>query len=265
MHIFSSSSKNTQVDFHTLLTNTCQKSENKSRVSTSQLNTLLKSIKNSPENFSLQDFKKTHTNITKLVGIINQQNSHALTLKGNKISELYTLSQQKLSPEARSERQTNLTKNLTNKITHALDTIASNMDKLERNVSAAQIDIRNTVYSLPTKESQIKATFIIENRNYSLFGKDTAITNSLFPARWESVEREYGYRQQKFDHPSKETWVSLKSQGEALDKANKMVARAHSFLQSPNNLVFDAPTSTGKIELTPHQVDLLQFAKMIAK
>lgn len=259
--IFSCFTRQSSVDTLQAFQNTIDKANKEGRVSSSNLNNLLKTIKNSSEQLTLNQYRKIQDNVSSLDSLLKNQRSNLHPEKNAKITEAFTQASQKLNPDARIERTNEAKQAYTAVINQALESIKQALPSLKSRANKASYAVDSTIARLPTPESQQKAREIISSENFSAFGKDTAITDRLFPSRTEQVERHNGYRSQKFDHPNKSTWTSLQSLGERQAAAKEVLSQATKFLNHRDNFTFNKPENTGKLELTAHQQALLNFAQ----
>lgn len=259
--IFSCFTRQSPVNTLQAFQNTIDKANKNGRVSSSNLNNLLKIVKTSPEQLTLNQYRKIQDNVNSLDSLLKTQRSNLHTEKDAKITEAFTRASQKLNPDAKIERANEAKQAHTSVINLALGIIKQALPNLEKHANNARSEVDTTIALLPTLKSQQKAREIISRKNFSAFGKDTAITDSLFPSRTEQVERRNGYRSQKFDHPDKSTWTSLNSLSMRQAVAKGSLRRAIAFLNHQDNFTFDTPDNTGKLELTAHQQALLNFAQ----
>ncbi|HEY1844443.1 MAG TPA: hypothetical protein VGH05_06235 [Buttiauxella sp.] len=261
--IFSCFTRQSPVDTLQAFQNSVEKAADKGRISTSNLDKLLKTVQNSPEQMTINQYRQIQDKVQILDSVLIKQDSAKYEQKNAKITEAYNLVSQKLTPEAKIARAWEAKQGYTDEIKRALDTVKTNMPQLKLSVVEARERVNSTVANLPTKESQQKARELISSQHYSAFGKDAAITDSLFPSQTKQVERRNGFREQKFDHPDKSKWTSLESKSRQLAEVKLELNAAKTLLNHADNFSFNKPDSTGKLELTAHQKELLKFARQI--
>lgn len=259
--IFSCFTRQSSVDTLQVFQHSIDKANKDGRVSSSNLHNLLKSVKNSPEPLTLKQYRKIQDIVGSLDSLLANQHSNLHAEKSTKITEAYKQASQNLNPDARIARTIEAKQAYTNMIDQGLENIKQALPGLESRVQNASYKVDSTIAQLPTLKAQQEARRIISSEHFSAFGKDTAITSNLFPSSTKKVETLNGNRYQKFEAPGKSTWTSLEDLGKKEAIARTALNKAKTFQNHRDNFTFNKPDNTGKLELTAHQQNLLNFAQ----
>lgn len=231
------------------------------RISFSNLNKLLKAVKNSPDNLSFSDYRKIQFDVINMSDILLSQKSNKFKEKKEKINQVYNSIQKKLSPEARTERAQRISDKLSTDLQNAITKIEGRVESLVSRVDHAEKQVKDTIAALPTREARNAANEILLSNRYRAFASETAITQRLFPKIWDNVERNAGLRSQYRDHPQKYLWTSLENTCRVLQQAKASLSTAERYKNDPAILILDKPNAEGKIELNQRQLKLLDFAR----
>lgn len=224
--IFSCFTRQSSVDTLQAFQKSVDKTDKDNRVSSSNLNNLLKDVKNSPKQLTFAQYKEIKKHVASLDVRLGNQHSNLYEKKDAKISKALELAISKLTPSAQSERARE-------NIQAQVDEAKKSLPTLEKNVLEAENKLKSSVENLPTAESQKKAWKYISDGNYSMFSKDAAIADKFFPTHTKQVERGNGsvIRNQKFEHSGKTAWAAIhkwcinyENENNSLQNAKKVIA-----------------------------------------
>ncbi|QUG75161.1 hypothetical protein GKQ23_09235 [Erwinia sp. E602] len=246
-----------------IINSIADKVSSKSRVSTNNLQKLLKTIKNTPEGFSCNEYKKTREKLYKMADILEKQNSKKYEKKSLVLNNACNLLEKKLSPEGIADRVKVAKDSFTKEINEAVKTIKNKMEVIKGKANSFEEELNKTIESLPSKESKEEAIKNINKRSLSIFRENSATTRRLFPSTLVKVEREYSLQNQRHNHRDLNKWTSIPHISEQLKDAKNLLNKAEGYISDSRNLEFNQPDEVGRFDRTTHQTDLVKFAAEI--
>lgn len=265
LNVFSRHTQQPSDDAIQILQSSLDKANKGERVSSSNLNKLLKSLNNSSKEISYPQFKEAKGIINNLKGILRKQNSNQF---GKKIDKIYDASQKtlgKLSDAGKAERADAYKESIGVGVKEAVKLIKEGIPFLIKKRAKAESRLNKNIDRLPAGKIKDEAIKIANKRQWDLFGRTTAITYNLFPYTTEKVDTGKGYsRMQEKVPPEQNTWVGLEQLGESLEKAERVLSQAQSYISHEDNFKFNAPEDTGNIKLTKHQKALQWFTSKLS-